>query len=280
MCQILKTERLILRDLRIDDIDDFFEYAKNPNVNSELSGWEPHFTNKEKAAAFLKSYAESNDTWAIVLRDSGKVIGHLKIYPDENRGQFSERNSAKLITYALSEDYWNKGYMTEAVKRVVKYVFNETGIELLTAFHVPHNIRSKRVIEKCGFQYETTIEQGFKSYNGQVYDSVIHSIMKSDYYATMKKLGVDHMNIKFTDVCFITNDVLRLRAFYEAVLILFSILDQWKLFVFVDFEVNAKNTIRQLPQKQVEQVKIYLSSSSFISSRNVLFPSISAEEHS
>ena len=187
MGQILKTERLILRDLRPDDIDDFFEYAKNPNVNSELSGWKPHFTNKEKAMEFLKSYAESNDTWAIALRDSGKVIGHLKIYPDENRGQFSERNSAKLITYALSEDCWYKGYMTEAVKQAVKYAFDETGIELLTAFHVPYNIRSKRVIEKCGFQYETTIEQGFKNYDGQVYDSVIYSIMKSDYCTTMKE---------------------------------------------------------------------------------------------
>jgi RimJ/RimL family protein N-acetyltransferase len=170
-----------MRDLRPDDIDDFFEYAKNPNVNSELSGWEPHFADKEKAAAFLKTYAENNDTWAIVLRNGGKVIGHVKIYPDENRGKYSERNSAKLITYALSEDYWGRGYMTEAVKRAVKYVFDETGVELLTAFHVPHNVRSKRVIEKCSFQYETTIEQGFKHYDGKVYDSVVYSIMKFDY---------------------------------------------------------------------------------------------------
>ena len=178
----VETERLILRGLLLDDLDDFYEYAKNTNVNSELSGWEPHFVNKEMAAKFLKSYVESNDVWAIVFKESGKVIGHLKIYPDENRGKFSERNSAKLITYALSEDYWGKGYMTEAVKRAVKYAFEEMDVELLTAFHVPHNIRSKRVIEKCGFKYEITIEQGFKNHDGQVFDSVCHSILKSDYY--------------------------------------------------------------------------------------------------
>jgi RimJ/RimL family protein N-acetyltransferase len=52
----------------------------------------------------------------------------MKIYPDENHGKFSERNSAKLITYALSECYWGKGYMTEVVKRVVKYAFDEMNI--------------------------------------------------------------------------------------------------------------------------------------------------------
>ena len=179
----IETERLILRGLQLDDTDDFYEYAKNTNVNSELSGWEPHFADKERAAKFLRSYAENNDAWAIVLKENEKVIGHLKIYPDENRGKYSERNSAKLITYALSEDYWGKGYMTEAVKRAVKYAFDEMNTELLTAFHLPHNIRSKRVIEKCGFQYEGTVEQGFKNYDGQIFDSVCHSILKSDYYS-------------------------------------------------------------------------------------------------
>ncbi|MDR0286358.1 MAG: GNAT family N-acetyltransferase [Clostridiales bacterium] len=71
---------------------------------------------------------KSNNVWASVLKESGKVIGHMKIYPDENHGKFSERNSAKLITYALSECYWGKGYMTEVVKRVVKYAFDEMNI--------------------------------------------------------------------------------------------------------------------------------------------------------
>lgn len=176
----IETERLILRELQIDDFEDFYEYAKNINVTSLLN-WKPHL-NKEMSLSFLKSYVESNDVWAIVLKENSKVIGHLKIYPDENRGQFSARNTAKLITYALSEDYWGKGYMTEAVKRAVKYAFEEMNIELLTAFHIPHNIRSKSVIEKCGFQYEITIEQGYKYYDGQIFDSVCHSIMKSDYY--------------------------------------------------------------------------------------------------
>jgi putative acetyltransferase len=176
----IETERLILRGWKLEDLDDFHEYAKNPNVGP-MAGWEPH-SSKEVSLNALKSFIEEDDRWAIVLKENRKVIGTLRIYSDENRGKFSERNSAKLITYVLSPDYWGKGYMTETVKRVVKYAFDEMNIELLTAFHFPHNIRSKRVIEKCGFQYEVTIEQGYKNYDGQIFDSVCHSILKSDYY--------------------------------------------------------------------------------------------------
>ena len=110
------------------------------------------------------------------------MIGQVKVYPDENRGQYSARNSAKLINYALSEAYWGKGYMTEAVRRVVKYAFEEMGTEVLTAFHFPDNMRSKRVLEKCGFQYEGTLEPGIKNYDGELYPGVCRSIWKSDYF--------------------------------------------------------------------------------------------------
>jgi len=68
--------------------------------------------------------------------------------------------------------------MTEAVTRVVEYAFDELHIELLTAFHTPRNIRSRRVLEKCGFQYEGTVQQGSERYDGQIFDRVIHSILR------------------------------------------------------------------------------------------------------
>jgi putative acetyltransferase len=71
--------------------------------------------------------------------------------------------------------------MTEAVKRVIKYAFEEMNIDLISVFHYPHNIRSKRVIEKCGFQYEVTLSQICKIYDGQIFDAVCYSILKSEY---------------------------------------------------------------------------------------------------
>jgi putative acetyltransferase len=171
----IETERLILRGWRIGDLDDLYEYAKNPDVGS-MTGWEPH-SSKEVSLSFLKSFIENDERWAIVLKENGKVIGSLKIYPDRDRGKYD----ARYINYVLSADYWGRGIMTEAVKRVIKYAFEEMNIDLISVFHYPHNIRSKRVIEKCGFQYEVTLRQTCKIYDGQVFDAVCYSILKSEY---------------------------------------------------------------------------------------------------
>ena len=152
----LETERLILRGWRLSDLEDFHEYAKSPHVGPPAA-WAPH-SSREESQQVLQAFIKNDQTWAIQLKENERVIGQVKVYPDENRGQYSARNSAKLINYALSETYWGKGYMTEAVRRVVKYAFEEIGTEVLTAFHFPDNMRSKRVLEKCGFQYEGTLE--------------------------------------------------------------------------------------------------------------------------
>ena len=176
----IETERLILRGWRLEDLDDLYAYAKNPNVGP-MAGWEAH-SSREASLNALKAFIKDDDRWAIVLKETGRVIGALRLYPDENRGKYSADNSAKYINYVLSPDYWGKGYMTEAVKRVITYAFEELNVELLSVFHTPHNTRSKRVIEKCGFNYEITIEQGYKNYDGQTFDSVCYYLLKSEYY--------------------------------------------------------------------------------------------------
>ena len=71
--------------------------------------------------------------------------------------------------------------MTEAAKCVIGYAFDELKIDLLSAFHYPENYRSKRVIEKCGFEYEITLHQSVKRYDGKLMDMVCYCILKSNY---------------------------------------------------------------------------------------------------
>lgn len=175
--KIIETKRLLLRKWELKDLDDFFEYAKNPNVACP-SNLKP-LQSKDKALQVLESYIISNEIWAIELKEAMKVIGQLKIYPDHNRGNFSEQNSAKFINYALAEEYWGHGYMTEAVKAAIEYAFNETDIELITAFHFPDNFKSRRVLEKCGFEYEITLDNGILRYDGTYSTGIYHSIVKS-----------------------------------------------------------------------------------------------------
>lgn len=173
----METERMILRPWRMEDLDDFYEYAKNPDVGPN-AGWAPH-KDKEESLKILQSFIKSDEVRAIVYKENGKVIGSIGVHRDEKR---AEDINAKMIGYVLSEDYWGKGLMTEAVKEVIRYLFEEVKLDIISIYHYPFNGRSKRVIEKCGFKYEGTLKMASKIYNGNIYDDVCYSIIKEDYF--------------------------------------------------------------------------------------------------
>ena len=176
--KILETERLILRPWRLSDADDMFEYARNPNVGP-MAGWEPH-ASKEVSLNIIKSFIETNEVWAVVYKENNKVIGSLGIHPDKRR----RNESSRSMGFVLSEEYWGRGLMTEAARLVIKHIFEEMKIELLSIVHYTVNNRSRRVIEKCGFKYEGILRQASTTYNGTVHDDVCYSMTKEEYYAT------------------------------------------------------------------------------------------------
>lgn len=172
----IETERMILRPWRIEDLEDFYEYAKNPNVGPN-AGWEPH-KDKEVSLKILQSFIKKDEVRAIVYKENGKVIGSLGVHNDKKR----EGIRAKMIGYVLSETYWGKGLMSEAVKEIIKRLFEEENIDVISCYHYPFNIQSKRVIEKCGFKYEGTLRLASEIFDGSIYDDVCYSITKEDYF--------------------------------------------------------------------------------------------------
>jgi len=176
----LETDRLLLRAWSIDDVDDFFEYAKNPNVGPN-AGWEPH-PNKEFTLKIILAFIENGNVWAIVYKENGKVIGSLGLHTDKKR----EDVNAKMIGYVLSQEYWGRGLMTEAVNAAIRYAFEEIKLDLLSVCHYPFNVRSQKVIEKCGFQYEGTLRLACIRYDGAVLDDVCYSITSGEYAAFHK----------------------------------------------------------------------------------------------
>lgn len=171
----LQTERLILRPWALTDLDDLFAYARDERVGS-MAGWRP-CASRDDAARALAQYVTQEYHWAIALRAQGRVIGAVKLNPDRDRGRYF----AKSIGFVLSPDCWGQGLMTEAVRRVIRYAFEDIGVELLSVFHYPENHRSRRVIEKCGFVYETTLSQSSKRYDGRVFDMVCYSLLRDAY---------------------------------------------------------------------------------------------------
>ncbi len=147
---VLKTNRLTLRPWRIEDLDDFFEYAKFDGVG-QMAGWLPHET-IENSKEILEEFIKGKKTFAIEL--DNKVIGSVGI-EKYNEVLLPELNKkiGREIGYALSKEYWGKGIMTEAVNAVIKYLFSELKLDFIVCCYFTFNDRSKRVSEKCGFEY-------------------------------------------------------------------------------------------------------------------------------
>ena len=97
---ILETERLLLRPWLFTDLDNLYEYSKDERVGP-MAGWEPH-ANKNEAIKALEQYITQEYHWAIVLKTENKVIGAIKLNPDNNRGKYY----AKAISFVLSPIYW------------------------------------------------------------------------------------------------------------------------------------------------------------------------------
>ncbi len=148
---VLETERLILREWKTSDLEDFFEYASVEGVG-EMAGWSHHKSIME-SQMILNSFINDKKTFAIVYKENNKVIGSIGIefYGSvEKLTEFSELKGRE-IGYVLSKDYWGKGLMTEAIKCVTDYLFNVMDYDFLLCGYFDFNTRSARVQEKCGF---------------------------------------------------------------------------------------------------------------------------------
>lgn len=146
----LKTDRLLLRPWKETDLQDFYHYASVDGVG-QMAGWTPH-KNLNESQQILIHFIEGKKTFA--LEYQGKVIGSLGIeqYSEEYYPELANI-SGREIGYVLSKDYWGQGLMPEAVKAVIKYLFETVKLDFILVGHFEWNRQSARVIEKCGFQY-------------------------------------------------------------------------------------------------------------------------------
>lgn len=157
----IETERLILRDASVDDAEDMFEYAKLEEVTKYLS-WKPHISVKdsEKILDLLSKEAKEKDSYvlkAIVLKENNKMIGTI------DARIFGDGLKDAEFGYCLNPKYWNKGYMSEALKAFMEALHREHGIENVFGSFERENIASKRVMQKNEMYYYETVRRVFKN---------------------------------------------------------------------------------------------------------------------
>ncbi len=174
--KILETKRLILRKFKIEDAQNMFNnWSSNPNVTRYLT-WRPHEnlqTTKTIIQQWINNYQNLNFyQWAIELKEFGQPIGSISVVG------INESVDALEIGFCIGENWWNKGYTSEAFSRVINFLFNEVGANRICAKHDTDNINSGKVMLKCGLTYEGTLRQaGINSTNSRC-DLAVYAILR------------------------------------------------------------------------------------------------------
>ena len=175
----LITDRLKLRQWQENDSSDLHEFAKSELVGPN-AGWPAH-KDEEKSREIIKMFIQSNDTYAIVLKSENKVIGSIGIHdrkPDITLSDLIQ----KEIGYVLNPKYWGNEFIPEAVNRLIKYGFDELNLDLIWCGHYDYNNNSKRVIEKCGFNYKIQKTKRIELLDNKEFTTLYYNIFKHEYY--------------------------------------------------------------------------------------------------
>ncbi|XMB85525.1 GNAT family protein [Mycoplasmatota bacterium WC44] len=173
------TERLILRDFEITDVEAMYEYLSDDRVAIPAGG--KSVDSLDKAKMTFERVSKRNDIWAIELKSKQKVIGAIGAY-NLTYNNIKERH----IGFELSYNYWNKGYVTEACKSLITYLFEVEQMDRIAMSNYHFNKGSIRVAEKLGFVREGALRKEDRLSTGEIVDRIVYSIIKDEYFDNLR----------------------------------------------------------------------------------------------
>jgi ribosomal-protein-alanine N-acetyltransferase len=172
----IETKRLCLRKLSIDDARDVFHHWTGDSLIMWRNGVHKSLeqTTKEMKK-WIKCYEKKEYyEWGIELKENHEIIGAICTINNDEETKSCE------IAYNISKFHRNKGYMTETLFCILRFLINEIGYNRIRGGHFVDNPASGRVMEKAGMKYEGTLRQNGKNMNGDIVDSKIYSLIKDD----------------------------------------------------------------------------------------------------
>ena len=172
----LETPRLILRKPEIADIGDYLEV-----VNSEFVRRYNAMTivTPEKAVAEFVSAKEDHSLLVMESKSNNKVIGVICTHEDSIRYGVDSRE----LSYFLREEESGKGYMKEALRGLIRHLFEQEHLTCIAARCFAPNVASQRLLESLGFLREGVVRRCVKGYQDTVFDDCLYSLMQEDWAA-------------------------------------------------------------------------------------------------
>lgn len=150
---ILETERLVVRELALSDMDALFELYSYEGMTDYMEGLYAY----EEEYDYQKAYIENMyhffgyGMWLVFEKETGKLVGRAGVeHREELEGELE-------LGYAIGTPWQGRGYATEVCRGILEYVREELGFEEIGSLVQPENIVSVRLLEKLGFNMEKEV---------------------------------------------------------------------------------------------------------------------------
>lgn len=174
---ILTTERLIIREIGINDAKNIFIYRSDKEEN-KYQGWIPK--NLNDVYNFINNISKIiniPNTWfqfGILTKNDNKFIGDIGIH------FLDKENKQVEIGCTLNKIYQEKGYATESLKEIINFLFSNLNKHRIIGSIDPRNTNSIKLLERLGFRKEAHFKQSIFD-NGKWVDDIIYAILKNEW---------------------------------------------------------------------------------------------------
>lgn len=182
---VLETERLVLREIRKDDVNMLYQVLGDPEV-AKYDYFYP-VRKIEEVYAFIDRYKEEAEageeiTWGVVVKATNELVGTCGL------GNFEQGAKRAEIGYCIRRSEWGKGYGTEASEALVKYGFEVMGLNRIEGLITPGNDASVRVLEKLSFKNEGLLRER-DLIKGKLEDGIMMALLKREYDSLLSKIA-------------------------------------------------------------------------------------------
>ena len=170
----LATRRLNLRSPRAGDGAAYCE-IQNSEFVLRYNAMMP--TTEERMEAKLSDPEYVENTIFLEEKVTGQLIGAIFLEDDDLRYGVA----SKGLSYFIREDFSRKGYMKEAMRSVISYLFERENLECICARAFAPNVASRALLKSLGFQENGIIPRCVKGYGDVIFDDVIHTLFQDDF---------------------------------------------------------------------------------------------------
>ena len=174
----LRTENLILRKVRREDASLYFERFGSRETVTRYMLFVPHETladSVETIENVLRRYETGRCyRWAIALKADDSIIGIIELL------RFDEVAGTCSFAYMIGDEFWGRGYGTQALKAALGFGFEQMELNAVEADHMAANPASGAAMRKAGMTYIRTDEGKYQK-NGCIYDAPVYRITRQEW---------------------------------------------------------------------------------------------------